>query len=69
MKYNHSKLLGRIRECALTQSELAKRIGINKSTLNAKLNNQFYFNTKEILAIGEALNIPMNELGDYFFTV
>lgn len=68
MKYNYSKLLGRIRECGFTQAELAKIIGINKGTLSAKLNNQFCFTTKEILAIGATLNIPKSEIGDYFFT-
>ena len=67
MTYNYSKLLGRIRECGFTQAELAKKIGINKGTLSAKLNNQFFFTTKEILAIGTALNIPKSEIGDYFF--
>ena len=68
MNYNYSKLLGRIRECGFTQAELAQKIGINKGTLSAKLNNQFFFTTKEILAIGAVLNISKSEIGDYFFT-
>lgn len=67
MKFNHSKLLGRIKECGFTQERLAEAIGITKTTLSAKLNNQFYFTAKEIYAICEVLNIPVSEIGEYFF--
>ena len=69
MKFNHSKLLGRIRECGFTQAELAKAIGMSKATLSSKLNNLFYFTAKEMYAIGEVLNIPTSEFGEYFFAV
>lgn len=69
MKFNYSKLLGRIRECGFTQARLAKAIGINKSTLSAKLNNQFSFSQEEILAICKLLNIPICEIGEYFYAV
>ena len=67
MKYNYSKLLGRIKECGLTQEQLAKLIGKNKSTVNAKLNGQFAFTTVEIDDICKVLDISNNEIGDYFF--
>ena len=69
MKFNHSKLLGRIRECGFTQERLAKAIGITKATLSAKLNGQFYFSSREMYAICEVLNIPISEIGEYFFAV
>ena len=69
MKYNYSKLLGRIKECGLTQEQLAKSIGKNKCTLSAKLNGQFSFTAKEIDDICKALNISNDEIGDYFFAV
>lgn len=69
MKYNYSKLLGRIKECGLTQEQLAKSIGKNKSTLSAKLNGQFSFTAKEIDDICKVLNISNDEIGDYFFAV
>lgn len=68
MKYNYSKLLGRIKECGLTHKQLAKAIGKNKSTLSAKLNGQFSFTTKEIDDICKVLNISNDEIGNYFFT-
>lgn len=69
MKFNHSKLLGRIKECGFTQEQLAEAIGVSKTTLSSKLNNQFYFTSKEMYAICEVLNIPKDEIGEYFFAV
>lgn len=69
MKFNYSKLLGRMRECGFTQAELAKAIGINKATLSAKLNNRFSFSQEEILAICKLLNISISEIGDYFYAI
>lgn len=67
MVFNHSKLLGRIREYGFTQESLAKTMGINESTLNVKLNGKGFFNTKEIDRMAELLKIPDNEIGVYFF--
>lgn len=67
MKFNHSKLLGRIRECGFTQEKLAKAIGISEATLSAKLNNQSYFTTKEVHLICSALNIELKRIDSYFF--
>ena len=69
MKFNHSKLLGRMKECGFTQEKLAQEIGINKGTLSVKLNSQFYFTSKEMSAICDVLNIPVTEIGEYFFAV
>jgi transcriptional regulator with XRE-family HTH domain len=67
MKFNYSKLLGRIKECGFTQAQLAEAIGINKSTLSAKLNNLFDFTGSEMIEIARALHIPVTEIGEYFF--
>ena len=69
MSKNYSKLLGRIRECGLTQENLAKSIGKNKSTISAKLNGRVPFTAKEIDDICKVLNISNDEIGDYFFAV
>lgn len=69
MKFNHSKLLGRIKECGFTQEQLAKAIDKSKTTLSAKLNNQFYFTAEEMYSICDVLNIPTSEIGEYFFAV
>lgn len=69
MKFNYSKLLGRIRECGFTQETLATAIGISKGTLSAKLNNQYFFTQGEMIAICKVLNIPHKEIPLYFFAV
>ena len=67
MKYDYSKLLGKIKECGLTQEQLARAIGKNKSTLSGKLNGQFSFTAKEIDDICKVLNISAADIGQYFF--
>ena len=69
MMFNHSKLLGKMREYGYTQGLLAKAIGINESTLNTKLTGKAYFTTKEIDKICELLNISNDEIGVHFFTM
>lgn len=69
MKYNYSKLLGRMKECGITQEQLAAEIGMNKATLSAKLNNKFQFKGDEMDAICKALDISNDEIGAYFFAV
>lgn len=69
MKFNHSKLLGRIKECGFIQETLAEAIGISKGTLNAKLSGQFYFTSREMVAICNTLNIPHKDIPVYFFAL
>ena len=69
MKFNYSKLLGRIKECGYIHATLAKAIGISKGTLSAKLNNLNFFTTKEIIAICKVLNIAYKDIPLYFFVV
>jgi DNA-binding XRE family transcriptional regulator len=67
MKFDHSKLLGKIRECGYTQKTLAKAIGMSVSTLNKKLNNGAYFSTLEISKIRMVLGIYAEEIGEFFY--
>ena len=66
--FDHSRLLGRIKECGFTQETLAKHIGIAESSMCLKLNNKAAFRHCEIDAISEALKIEPIEIGTYFFT-
>lgn len=65
---NYGKLLGRLKEKDFTQAELAERIGISAVTLNKKLRGHSEFTQSEIVAICDTLNIPDEEILDYFFT-
>ena len=67
MKFNFSKLLGRIKECGFTQKSLAEAVGISSSTLSAKLNNKNVFTATEIADICRLLDVSKHEVGEYFF--
>ena len=67
MAFNHSKLLGRIKEYGFTQEELAKQIKMNPSTLSLKLKNKSRFTTEEMDDICRILDIAAIEVGAYFF--
>lgn len=67
--YNYAKLLGRIKEYGFTQERLAKAIGKSEYTISAKLNNRGFFSQEEMDGICQALDIPSNEIGTYFFSV
>ncbi len=65
--FNYNKLRGKIRECGLTQEDVAKKINVAPATLSLKLNNASEFTQSEIRDICDLLNISGIELSDYFF--
>ncbi len=65
--YDYSKLLGRLREKKITQSELAKKLGISETSLNFSLNNKRPFKQSEISQICDCLTIPDECIDTYFF--
>ena len=67
MIWDYAKLLGRMRQKSLTQTELAEMAGISPCSLNLKLNNKREFRQSEIHAICAALNIDVQQIGAYFF--
>ena len=67
MKFNHLKLLGRMKEKGITQAQLALNINIALTTLNQKINGSGYFTTSEIHKICKVLDIMPKDVGIYFF--
>ena len=67
MKFDHSKLLGRIKECGYTQKSLADAIKMSNGTLSLKLNNGSQFNAGEMDKIAKLLDISSCDIGEYFF--
>ena len=65
---NYNVLRGRIRECGLTQKEVAARIGVSEGQLNRKLAGEFAFRQDEMESILKMLDVDLSELGKYFFT-
>ena len=43
MRFDYSKLLGRLRELGISQEEFAFEIGMSPSTLSLKLNGNGFF--------------------------
>lgn len=64
---DYSKLLGKLKEKGITQEKLAELIGVQAPTLSLKLNNKATFKHNEIGKICVILNIPAEEIGNYFF--
>lgn len=68
VKFDYSRLKGKIVEKCGSQKEFAKRLGISESTLISKLSGRTFFNQKEIDMAIEILEIPKGQVTDYFFT-
>lgn len=70
MIFDFSKLRGRIKEKLRYESAFAEKIGISQASLSSKFNNKSDFTASEISKASDkdVLDIPLNELGEYFFT-
>lgn len=68
MKFNYSKLNGKIVEVYGTRDNFANAFGMSKNTVSRKLNNKVRFSPEDIIKICELLNIPNDKISDYFFT-
>jgi len=68
VKFDYSKLRGKIREIFKTQSAFAEAMGISSTSLSAKLNNKIEFSQKEIDRAVDLLKIEKEDIPAYFFT-
>lgn len=70
MIFDFSKLRGRIKEKLKYESVFAEKLKISQASLSAKFNNKSDFTATEILRASDedVLDIPVNEIGEYFFT-
>lgn len=67
MKFNNSKLRGKIRENFGSKYAFGEALGMALSTLSGKLNNKSEFTRSEILSIVKLLNLKKEEVYDVFF--
>jgi transcriptional regulator with XRE-family HTH domain len=65
MKIN--KVLGRFAELQLTQLEVAKKLGISRSTLSGRLKGKTNFSIREIQSLSKILGLSKSEMEDIFF--
>ena len=66
---NTREIKAQLKRVGMTQTELAKNIGVDPSTLNRKINNAEGENltVKEATKIAESLEIPREMLTSIFF--
>ena len=69
LKFNYSKLKGRITEKCGTQRAFAGLLGITECTLTSKLNGYTYFTQSDIMRSIDLLDIDPGDVALYFFTV
>lgn len=69
IKFDYSKLKGRITEKVGTQKAFAELLGITEGTLTSKLLGYTYFSQDEIMKSVNILEIGEENVSKYFFTV
>ena len=67
MQFDNSKIRGKIREIFGTEQKFSDAVGISKSALSAKLNNNSEINRDEMLKMVELLKIKKEDIFDIFF--
>lgn len=68
MKFDYSKLRGRIKEIYRTETKFAEALGISTVSLSKRLNNMIGFDSNEMHQACELLQIPLEDAPKYFFT-
>lgn len=69
VKFDFSKLNGRIIEKFGTRTAFADACNISYNSLSKKLNNHTEFNDKDRVKMLNLLDIKNEEIGSYFFTL
>ena len=69
MKFNYSKLTGRIIEKFGTRKAFAEACGFSENTISKKLSGKMAITTQDIVkwSSPELLDIATNEIPEYFF--
>lgn len=69
MKFDYSKLNGRIVEIFGTQLNFAMAMGLSERSISLKLNNKVSWKNTEIAKATKLLKIKSSEIPKYFFRV
>ena len=67
VKFDLSKLRGRIAERGLTQTEFAKQMGWSNAGCSYRFNGTTFLKQTDIAKAIEILEIPTEEVVEYFF--
>ena len=65
--YNYELLLKKMKEKRYSQETLAPAINMSRTSLNQKLNSKSNFTQSEILRMAKLLEIPNDDVREYFF--
>lgn len=63
---NTAKIKGRMAELGLTQSDVAKALGLSPSTVSQKINNVRALSLDEAEKLSALLNIDVGDFGEFF---
>lgn len=69
MIFDYRKLRGKIVEIYGSQTAFVEAFGVSENTFSLKMNNKVRFSANDIIKICRMLDIPKNEIGEYFFTL
>lgn len=69
LSFDYSKLKGRIKEKCGLQKVFAEKLGITEATMTSKLNGDSSFTQSEIFKACEILEISLDKVFMYFFTL
>ena len=69
LTFDYSKLRGRIVERFGIQSAFAAALGMSEGTLSGRLTNKSFFTAEEIVTACKLLDIRLEEVNEYFFTL
>lgn len=68
LKFDYSRLLGKIKEKCGTQNEFARQMRMSRTSLSKRLNNLIDFTADEMLRACKILDISDTDIPLYFFT-
>lgn len=68
VKYDYSKLRGRIREVYGSEKKFAEALDLSNWTMSQRLNNVVGFKQSEISIACNKLGIPIQNVHEYFLT-
>lgn len=67
--FDYSNLLGKIKAVFKTQEAFGEAMGLSLTSVNQRLNNKIDWSPAEMVKACELLNIDLDDVADYFFTL
>ena len=68
-RFDYGKLRERIRDKQATQTDRANALNLSTKTISLKMSGKISWKQEEIFKLLQFLNIPNEQVSDYFFTL